>query len=201
MLIGLSGRKGSGKDTAALYLCSKYNFKSIAFADPLKESCQILFGFSHEQLYDLAHKETLDPYWNVTPRKIYQFLGTEVFRGSIQQVIPGIGEDFWVRSTMQKLKHITSRTKLDKVNVVITDVRFQNELDAIRNEGGFIIKLVRNICISNSEDQHSSESIVDNLESDIVIENNSTLESLYESIDQFVSLYFVSTKNDVTNQV
>ena len=50
MIIALNGKKGSGKDTMAKYMCEKFGFVNYGFADPIKEVGRILFDFTDEQL-------------------------------------------------------------------------------------------------------------------------------------------------------
>src|SRR5579863_3132559 len=51
VIIGITGRKRSGKDTVGNYLVEHYGFVKVSFADTLKEACKIIFGFSDEQVY------------------------------------------------------------------------------------------------------------------------------------------------------
>src|SRR5687767_10209152 len=75
-IIGLMGVKGSGKSTGSDYLISNYQYKEVAFADPLKKACQALFLFTDEQLYGTQEeKERADPRWfNCSPRTVMQFI-------------------------------------------------------------------------------------------------------------------------------
>ena len=77
-VIGIAGRKYNGKDTIGDYLVKNYGYKKIAYADPIKEICKEMFGFNNEQLYG-SLKESNDGFWNVSPRKLMQFIGTELF--------------------------------------------------------------------------------------------------------------------------
>lgn len=177
MLIGILGYKFSGKDTTADHLVKNYNFKKIAFAQPLKDACRILFNFDEDQLYG-NKKEVIDQRWNVTPRTVFQYIGTEMFRNGINEIIPDIGNNFWVNLAILNYKNIIKDDK--EQNVVISDVRFNNEVDAIHKEGGIIIKITRLNLVSN--DTHSSENIND-IKYDYEIINDGTLENLYEKID------------------
>ena len=60
ILIGLSGKKGSGKDTVAEFLIKHHNFTRIAFADPIKDIGTAVFGWTHEQMNDRELKEKID---------------------------------------------------------------------------------------------------------------------------------------------
>jgi hypothetical protein len=61
-VVGITGFKRHGKDTTGDYLCEKYGFTKLAFADPLKEICKILFSFNEDQLYG-GSKEVVDSFW------------------------------------------------------------------------------------------------------------------------------------------
>lgn len=174
MLIGVLGLKRSGKDTTSDYLVEKYNFKKLTFAEPLKNACKILFNFNEEQLYG-SKKEEVDPRWGVSPRIIYQYLGTDIFRNHIQTIMPTIGNNFWVNLTIDNYKNLKNS------NVVISDVRFENELNAIKQEGGIIIKIIRPS--NENNDYHSSESSIQDLKGDYEIINDGSLEDLYKKID------------------
>ena len=87
MLIGLVGKKGSGKDTTADFLVEKFDFKKKAFADPLKSVVQKLFLLEKDDLYDPIKKETIDPRWGMSPRQMMQMVGTDMVRSFL-------GKDF-----------------------------------------------------------------------------------------------------------
>jgi dephospho-CoA kinase len=175
VLIGLLGKKHSGKDTSAEILINKHNFTKLAFADPLKNICKELFGFSDYQLYN--DKETIDEYWNISPRNALQYLGTDVFRNNINKLLPNITDNFWVMLLENKYKKI-------KGNVIITDVRFQNEVDMIHKNGGFVIKINRN---TNNIDNHDSEKYIDSIINyDYVIDNNDSIENLFKNITNII---------------
>ena len=89
-LIGITGEARSGKDTIAKHLWAEYGFTRIAFADPLKLAAQQMFGLSHAQTWDDSLKEVVIPHWGMTPRKIFQLMGTEASK-------PVFGEDVWVK--------------------------------------------------------------------------------------------------------
>jgi len=192
-IIGLTGKKGSGKDTLANYLIKKYNYTRLAFADPLKDSCKIIFGLTNEQVHG-NKKEEIDPYWNITPRKILQFVGTELYREKIGELLPNVGKNIWVNVIDRKLQENLEN------KYVITDIRFQNELDLVKKYNGKIIKInreknqkqeyIRSANAVQQEhvpveyDQHVSENYIDDLKSDYIIYNNSSIPELYELFEQ-----------------
>lgn len=170
MLIGIIGKKESGKDTFGDYLVKNYQFQKYSFALPLKKVCKELFLLDDTQLVDHTLKETIDIRWNMTPRQMLQKVGTDLIRNNIN-------EDFWI-------KHFHFWYKQNKGNIVITDCRFQNEVDIIKELGGIIIKLNRK---TNGIDQHISEN-VDTLNNiDYTIDNNETKQVFYQKIDELLN--------------
>ena len=117
-LIGIIGKKQSGKDTIADYLVQNKGFIKYSYAFPLKNGAMEIFGFTKEQVYgDL--KEVVDPEWGVTPRKVLQIMGTELFQYDLQRHIPefaNIGRTIWVKRFSQWYKNNNDK------DVVIADV-------------------------------------------------------------------------------
>lgn len=182
MLIGVLGRKGSGKDTVSDYVIKKFNFEKMTLAEPLKNACMELFNFSDEQLYGNL-KETIDPQWGVSPRKVLQWLGTDVFRNRIGELNPNIGNNFWVN--LLRVRYIQRVNKNKNIKIIVSDVRYQNEIDMIHQFGGCVIKLTRPSI--NNTDAHESEKNIDNLKGDIDIMNDGTLDELYKRVEEIFS--------------
>ena len=178
IIIGVTGRARSGKDTVGEYLINNYGFKRLAFADSLKNACESVFGFSHDQLYGDS-KEKVDEYWKHTPREIFQKVGTELFRIELPKQCSHIGDDIWIRSVDRKIQNLK---KAGCKRVVITDMRFKNEKEFINAQHGLSIKTVRNI--SNNQSNHASEVEIDGFQCDITFDNNKTLKELYNAIDE-----------------
>lgn len=175
-IVGLLGKKRSGKDTTADFIVKKYEYKKIAIADPLKLALAGMFGFDDDQLHGDS-KEKVDEYWGVTPRQTLQWLGTEVCRNQMCDLIPAIGDKFWLKRLEKELK------KYSCEKIVISDLRFQNEVDLVHTLGGTVIKLVRQsrTCV---QDTHVSEIEIDVVKNyNNIIENNGSLSDLYEQID------------------
>ena len=183
VLIGLLARKRSGKDTVADHLVKHYSFNKLSLADPLKEAISILFGFSDEQLYgDL--KETVDPTWNVSPRLVLQWFGTEVFRRNINTIIPTIQDNFWVESF--KVKYNALIKSDPNKRIVVADVRFPNEIRAIHELGGVVIKIERPDILDG--DSHESEKNIDLINDyDVLLKNDGTIEQLYKKVNDMLS--------------
>ncbi len=182
-IIGITGRKFNGKDTLGNYLVNNFSYKKLSYADPIKDITRILFGFNEEQLYG-SLKETIDDNWNTTPRNIMQFLGTEIFRKQMDQVIPNIGEDFWIKCLEVKMTNLLKENPNQKF--VICDVRFPNEVESIKKLGGTVIRVKRELSTNN--DLHESEKYIESLDVDFEMINNTTIEQLYKNFENKFNL-------------
>lgn len=185
LLIGLTGRKFNGKDTIGYHLCTKYGYIRFAFADALKEACRCIFGFTDDQLYG-NKKEEVDTFWKTSPRIILQYLGTDLFRNQLQKIMPDLGQNIWVEVVRKKILDIWEKNPNQPI--VVTDVRFPNEIDMVLSLGGTNIRvkrpeLYKKVCL----DLHSSELEIDNLNVSYEILNDSTLEELYNKTDNYLS--------------
>lgn len=137
MILGLVGFIGSGKGTVAKHLVNKYQFEQESFAHTLKDACAIIFGWPRHLLEgdteeSRVWRERRDPWWSeklqiphFTPRYALQHIGTETLRKHFHA-------DIWSLSLEHRIRTASN-------NIVISDVRFPNEIDAVRNNGGYII--------------------------------------------------------------
>ena len=184
VLIGIVGKKRSGKDTVSDYLVKHHNFVKMAFADPIKQIAKIIFDFNDEQLYG-DDKELLDKKWGIKPRDVLQKLGTEFGQYDLINYFPElkskINRNIWVEKLKSDYYKLPQNT-----NVIISDTRFKHEIDEIIKMGGIIIKINRNINNTIS-DNHISENemeYIDHSKFNYLLENNSSLENLYLLIDR-----------------
>lgn len=181
MLIGISGKKFSGKSTIATLLHNATGYEVVSFADKLKDITCILSGCTRKDLedYEFKEKRCVPPYLvpycgnaeKPTFRAFLQHFGSEVMRG--------VNDSIWIDSTLLNCDE----------NAIISDVRFPNEADAIRKRGGIIIKVERD---THSKDSHSSETSIDDIKGDYVIWNDTTLENLVSNVDSLVRLLRVN---------
>ena len=189
MIIGISGKIGSGKDTLSIvinYLADKsapdsfnrweqpleeYTYKNKKYAENLKCMVCFLIGCNRIDLEDREFKEKeLGKEWDgLTPRKILQLLGTEAGREIIH---PNI----WVNSLFAD--YTTDS------NWIITDVRFPNEAQAIKDRGGIVVRIERPGGESHCGGAHASETALDDYDFDIVINNDGTIEELIDKVKQ-----------------
>lgn len=172
--IGLIGKAGSGKDTVANYLQSEYGITRVAFADELKKKAMTDFGLTYEQVHG-EDKEKHIPKYMQSARKILQTMGTEWYRT--------IHQNYWVDALYNVLKSGAVRTRN---GISISDVRFPNEVNFVKEQDGIIIRIVRpgqeHIATSN----HVSETAVDNIKEDYILMNDSCIADLYSQIDSLV---------------
>ena len=141
MIIGFVGFIGSGKDTAADYLVNTHGFRRDSFANTLKDAVAHVFGWDRTLLEGRTKearewREQVDPWWSarlkmpkLTPRWILQHWGTDVCRVAFH-------DDIWIASLENKMRKTGD-------NIVISDVRFPNEIKAIHNSGGQVIRVKR----------------------------------------------------------
>jgi len=178
MLIGICGKAGAGKDTIGNYLVEKHGFEKIALADPIKRLVKDIFVLDDHTVYDrVAREQPLEQWGGRSVRTLLQIIGTELFRKNID-------ESIWVRSLWYRVA--ANKEK----NYVVTDVRFPNELEFLREnakEEFLSIKVIREgyngkVGIVG----HESEKY--NLDTDLVIENSDTIEALHKKVEKLISL-------------
>jgi hypothetical protein len=182
-VVGFTGRKGTGKDTAAEVFVAQ-GAVGMKFAAPLKAMLAVLFRYQgaddtmvHRMLEgDL--KETPSTYlMGNTPRWAMQTLGTEWGRGLM-------GENFWVEIFRNAAEQYDT--------VVVSDVRFPNEVDIITEDmGGVVYRVVK--ANSGSNDRHPSEAGIDNLE--VTGEVLNTALSAGDFQDEIFRLFHAGSEN------
>ena len=188
-LIGIIGNIGSGKSTVSKYLVRNYDYEEYSFASPIK-NIAINMGFEYNQVYgSQANKLELNNHWGISGREFMQKFGTEFGRNIMPNILPnmnmGNSNSPWVK--IFEIKYENSIKSNSDKPIVVSDCRFENEVQSIRDRNGYIIKLVRDskpISIANDNAyNHSSEMHISNLYYDTVINNNTTKNDLFESID------------------
>lgn len=182
MLIGITGKIGSGKTTVAQYLIKK-GFVEYSMAGPLKKIGEI-FHFTHTQLYGTQEQKLeINEYWGVSGRHFLQKFGTEICRNALPQAIPEMktAGTVWVR-----LFEI-ERAKNPTVNYVVSDIRFLDEAECIKKLGGTVIRIERTDSKKDETyNRHVSELEQDSIREDILIVNDSDLPTLYNKITSSV---------------
>lgn len=163
-LIGITGRIGSGKTTAALHLCEKHGFVRHRFAGPLKGMLQSI-GLTWEHTDGPLKEVPCALLGGKTPRHAMQTLGTEWGRDCI-------GADFWI--------DVWKWTRPLGFPVVVDDLRFANEAAAVAEMGGVVIKVTRPLPFLPERDPHKSEDIYFRVDYEIV--NDGSREDLERAV-------------------
>lgn len=178
-IIGFSGRKQSGKDTAAAGLMVRFGFEKIAivrFADYLKMIFKDCFGVDKfgtegEKSKNMANYRTV--------RHNLQYLGTDIMRE--------IDPDCFIRPWKKNIQHIIINNKRNTEFVIVPDVRFSNEVLAIQGMGGLVIRLTR----GTAKDQHTSETSLDGSYENFVVRNEEmTILQQWNKVNKIVESYF-----------
>lgn len=176
--IGLSGYARTGKDTVANVLVTKYGYKKMSFADPIRESLERLnpfllvdsyVGFIPTQTAVECHGweelKTISP----NSRNLMQRMGTEVGREMF-------GASFWIDQAIARIP--------DGSKVVFADVRFPNEADAIKSLNGDVWRISREgIGPTNG---HVSETSMDSYVFDTFIKNDGSVEELDSVVESLL---------------
>lgn len=173
MLIGISGKMHSGKDTLAkilqkLLLPEEYETKYFAYK--LKQITSILTNTSIEDNLSVEGKNKILPEWGMSLGAIQQKIGTDAIRDKVHR-------DAWVLALFNEYT-VNS-------NWIITDVRFPNEVERIKSFDGYLIRINGDPLglriKSNRKINHSSEiSLDDYAKWDFVLDNNFGISNLEE---------------------
>jgi hypothetical protein len=185
IIIGVTGLIGSGKDTSADHIIKLYKFQKYAFANPIKNVAKIL-GFKHEEVYGTQEeKMKVNKNWGVSGREFMQKFGTDIMRDTLPRIIPdmNLGEygNIWLKLFQMHICELQTKCEVSKV--IISDVRFPDEADAIHSQNGFVIHIVRDTDTEHKIAMHKSETSMSGITPDYVIENHGTVEELYTKID------------------
>ena len=203
MIIGICGFIGSGKDTVADYLVNFHEFRRESFANTLKDAVSSVFGWDRTMLEGRTAqarewREQIDPWWaerldmpTLTPRWVLQYWGTEVCRKAFH-------DDIWIASLENKLRN-------SRDNIVISDCRFPNEIESLKQAGGSIVWVQRGTLPDWYEDAvsanqgnnvglnamkmrkiHASEWAWLGNDFDVVIDNNGSIDDLYKQSARLV---------------
>lgn len=190
LLIGLTGQPDAGKDSVAAVLCAA-QWRSIAFADALRVEVAGAWGIDQRLLTDRKHKESSTPQlaaglagnaswlrWAAvnghslaqprSPRWVMQQWGTE-FRRAADPL-------YWVKHVIYWVQY---QRQHHAVNLVVTDVRFADEAQALRSLGGRIVRVHRPGATALAADtaKHGSEQH-GQLPADAEIHNDGPLDAL-----------------------
>ena len=207
MIVGISGFIGCGKSTVADQLTNEHGFRKDSFAASLKDACSVLFDWPRFMIEgdtkeSREWREQPDPWWaeklgipNFSPRLALQLIGTDALRNHFN---PGI----WFMTLENRIR------KNPKQHVVISDVRFQNEIQFIKEQNGILINinrgpvpiwyetarmankgnsLAKEAMIKTYSSAHASEWSWIGAKFDYIINNDSTIEFLKTQIKEITT--------------
>lgn len=191
LLLGINGEIGSGKSTLANYLVGRYGMTEYSFAKPLKDVA-VTLGFEPYQVFgNQEEKLETNEFWKISARKFLQVFGSEVCRDFVPKALPDMdfnGVTMWVR--------LFEKYRIDhpNENIIVSDVRFADESQKIKQLGGYVIRIVREngnadmeMSVDESEaKQHKSELQAASIKPNIVIRNDGTLEQLFSCMEEAI---------------
>jgi len=202
MIISLTGFIGSGKDTVADLLCKDFAFRKLSFAGTVKDTLSVIFGWDRDQLEGITPESRqwrteVDPWWSkrlgipeFSPRWAMTHIGTDIMRCHFN-------DEIWVASLEKKVQTMDQ-------DIVITDARFPNELQSVKNMGGVTVRVKRgpdpkwyktaldtNLKITNlmhrNTNVHVSEWAWIGHPMDYTIDNDSTIDQLQQKVTNLIN--------------
>lgn len=186
LILGVTGRAHSGKDTIADILVHDHGFCKIAFADAMKRACAEWFNWPADTLWGPSEmrNQTWDRLGGLSARRALQLLGSDWGRVCYENVWVDyalrvadtllIGDKYRRRSYTPQ-RGLFDRGEMDGAHdddirgVIFSDVRFPNEVDAIRAKGGHVWKTMYGHGLEGAAGAHVSESHIDSLQVDNVV--------------------------------
>ncbi len=189
MIIGLTGLKNSGKGTVANILAEEFGYLELSFAFKLKSVCAALFDWDRAMMegfteYSRNWREKPDAYWSeklgrdFSPRNAMEEIGTDILRKHFHK-------DIWLFSLEKAILKY-------KDGLVISDVRFDNEVELLKKYGGKIWRIERDPLpdwwgkMHVPVNVHVSEWGMAHLPVDCVIKNNGNIRELEKQVLELV---------------
>lgn len=181
MKIAFGYKARSGKDTSAEYLRGQYGGQIFKFAQPIYD----IMKATHE----IAGLD------NFKDTKLLTWVGTDWGRS--------INENIWVDNCLKRINqaerqgcYLSNESFVN--NFFVTDVRFPNEAEALKGNGFFLVKVDRETRPQEERASHLSENALNDYKKwDFVINNNDTIENLYEQLQTVVQVIKISEKYNI----
>jgi hypothetical protein len=177
LLIGLTGRAGSGKDSTAAYLCQRYGFLQASFAESLRDMAAHLFdavSVDYAHLFEHSLKgQPIAELHGASGRQILQTLGDWG---------RALHPDWWITIMARRLGLEGGNCAPVHDRILISDVRLPNEAAWLAARGGLLLRLHREQ--ASPVRAHITEQHVDELPANIELANNGpTLVGLHALVD------------------
>lgn len=184
MIVGISGHMGSGKSTVAKHITEQSDFREDSFAHSLRLVLSAITYIPIEETYSVEDKNKMIPLLGITRGQFLQDIGM-VFRN--------YRENIWVESVQLRwMAH-------EKDNVLLSDVRFPNEVAFVEGNGGAVLRLEREPLDNGDtrDKKHASETSLDGHPFIHTIHNNGTLDELHEKVCSFCDV--VGIEKEIKN--
>lgn len=195
--VALCGKANSGKNTTATLIAESlgelWASKTLAFADPIKEMLLQMFPWAdRECLYGPSKLRN-----NIIPDSFDKNDNPLIYR----QVLIDLGRqgreyraDHWVRVFDHRIRAMLPSTGLIATakdtslkTIIVTDVRYRNEFEYLKENGYYQIKILRNSDVVINDSSETSQDQIKIHEYDFVLDNNGSLEDLNKNIKKIVS--------------
>lgn len=186
ILIGLVGVERSGKDTIADFLVKNYGFKKYSLASPIREIGKLMFGWSDEQLNG-EKKDIIDPETCIKPRDFLTWFGTDICQYDIYNRFPSLKEKIPQRTIWANMMGKFIKENIYINPIIITDIRFNHEVDIFQKYGGIILYVSRKEKETISQLAKYDLNDIINSRVNYVFDNNSDLESCKQQINILIS--------------
>jgi ABC-type dipeptide/oligopeptide/nickel transport system ATPase subunit len=174
MIIGILGRSRVGKDTVASCIIQHLgptNALILRLSQPLKDAVKTLYGFTTNQLEDDT-KDIVDPRFGLTPREVIQHICSDTMSRH--------GQDFFSRKL-----YYEEALKYPNQTIIVPDVRYAHDICMIREQGGFVIKVVRP---QGSYPRHPCEEAIDHMEGDYLIINDRHISDVEKKVKEILEI-------------
>jgi hypothetical protein len=202
MIIILTGRMGSGKDTVCDFVTKHYGAIKITLAKPIKNVGSMLFDWDDEHSNG-SLKEKEDIRYGFSPREFYQWFGTDVMQKALRKRFPNWkhGNLIWTNIAISEIDSIqTFAPDNENFLFVVNDCRFPHEVDAFRRHFGpdsvLVVKIERTrlswwkkLCL------HKSEKMLDKITPDVIVYNKKDVATLFQKVETVLNHFGVPKEN------
>ena len=220
ILIGLHGKPRVGKDTLADYLIDKYRLLRYGPSKPCKDATAAIFNIPRWWLDDNELKEKYDERWGMTVRQMAQkvghgmreMLGDDIWLRHVEHRLQAIDTDPICTCNHSKKAHgpgckycdnhelapafrcLNYQPDPSKVcdykGMILTDIRYENEVEWVKRNGGDVIFIIRGNAPKSSDQGHIIDAGLPADLADMLIYNNGTIEELYAQADKVMAGYY-----------